>query len=160
MDYGITGEERYLAIDPGISTGVATFKENGDLIRTETLKGRDQLYDYLRSLVMPGLMNYSVYPVLTVIMEDFKLYPWKAMAQSWDKLETVRFIGAIEFWAERCNFPVVFQDPNIKGIGYRWAGISKPKNHSLSHETDAFVHGVYYLQNAGIRRLQHGKGGN
>lgn len=152
MDYGITGEERYLAIDPGISTGVATFKENGDLIRTETLKGRDQLYEYLA--------NIASNEPLDIIMEDFKLYPWKAMAQSWDRLETVRYIGAVEHWASLYGYLVVFQDPNIKGIGYKWAGISKPKNHALSHETDAFVHGVYYLQKAGIRRLQHGKGGN
>lgn len=149
MDYGITEEERYLAIDPGISTGVATFKENGDLIRTETLKGKDQLYHYLSD--MAGGID------LTVIMEDFKLYPWKAMAQSWDRLETVRYIGAVEHWADSNGYDVVFQDPNIKGIGYKWAGISKPKNHALSHETDAFVHGVYYLQKAGIRRLQHGR---
>ena len=150
MDFVPTGEERYVAIDPGISTGFATFKANGDLIRTGTLRnGKAELYPFLDLL--------ESHHHLDVILEDYKLFPWKAMAQVWDSLETVRFIGAIDRWASKMVYPVHLQDPQIKAIGYKWAGISVPKNHDMSHETDAFVHGVYYLQKLGVRRLQHGK---
>lgn len=159
MDYEPTGRERYLSLDPGLSTGYATFDANGDLITFGTLKGgSEELYPFLRRLRDPQ-WNLD----LDVIIEDYKLYPWKAMSQVWDSLETVRLIGAIQFWATGLPltqpiFPVHLQEPNVKGIAYKWAGISVPKNHALSHETDAFVHGVYYLQKAGIRRPQQGRG--
>lgn len=150
MDFQPTGQERYLALDPGISTGYATFRDNGDLIRTGTLRnGAEELYPFL-NLINP-LVPFDV------IVENYRLYPWKAMQQSWATLETVRFIGAVDFWAKQQGITVHLQDPNIKGIGYKWAGIKVPKNHDLSHETDAFVHGVYFLQKAGIRKPMQGK---
>lgn len=158
MDYEPTGRERYLSLDPGLSTGYATFDANGDLITFGTLKGgSEDLYPFLRRLVFKLALDFSLEYKLDVIIEDYKLYPWKAMSQVWDSLETVRLIGAVQFWANLHEFPVHLQEPNVKGIAYKWAGISVPKNHALSHETDAFVHGVYYLQKAGIRRPQQGK---
>ena len=149
-DYEATGEETWLSIDPGLTTGYATFKSNGDLIRTGTVvvKENADLYKWL---------NCLPYVLDGIIMEDYTLFPWKAMGQSWDKLHTVRFIGAIQYWASQYGTPVIFQPPSVKPIGYKWAGMTKPKNHAYSHEPDAFVHGVYYLQNAGIRRIQHGR---
>jgi hypothetical protein len=158
MDFEPTGEERYLSIDPGISTGYATFKANGDLIRTGTLRdGKTELYPFLETLDSDMMVDYLGRP-LDIIVENYRLYPWKSMSQSWSSLETVRFIGAIDFWASRWDFPVHLQDPQVKGIAYKWAGLTVPKNHDMSHETDAFVHGVYFLQKAGIRKPQQGRG--
>ena len=153
MDYEPTGKERYLSLDPGLSTGYATFDAVGDLITFGTLKGgSEDLYPFLRTL------KSDVGPYTKeIIIEDYKLYPWKAMSQVWDSLETVRLIGAVQFWADMNGYPVHLQEPNVKGIAYKWAGITVPKNHALSHETDAFVHGVYFLQKAGIRRPQQGR---
>lgn len=151
MDFEPTGEERYLSIDPGISTGYATFRANGDLIRTGTLReGKEELYPFLNFIAL----NIKT---LDVVVENYRLYPWKSMSQSWSSLETVRFIGAIDFWATKNKFPVHLQDPAVKGIAYKWAGLKVPKNHDMSHETDAFVHGVYFLQKAGIRKPQQGR---
>jgi hypothetical protein len=36
------------------------------------------------------------------------------------------------------------QKPTVKSIGYKWAGITAPKNHSLSHSADAYAHMSYY----------------
>lgn len=149
MDYEPTGRERYLSLDPGLSTGYATFDAAGDLITFGTLKGKEDLYDFLAQLCISDPID--------VIVENYKLYPWKAMSQSWDSLETVRFIGSVDYWADMNGYSVHLQDPNVKGIAYKWAGITVPKNHALSHETDAFVHGVYFLQKAGIRRPQQGR---
>lgn len=162
MDYEPTGRERYLSLDPGLSTGYATFDSNGDLITFGTLKGgSEDLYPFLNRLNahirLAEALTDETTGHLDVIIEDYKLYPWKAMSQVWDSLETVRLIGAVQFWADLHEFPVHLQEPNVKGIAYKWAGISVPKNHALSHETDAFVHGVYFLQKAGIRRPQQGR---
>lgn len=158
MDYEPTGKERYLSLDPGLSTGYATFDTAGDLITFGTLKGgSEDLYPFLRRLVFKLALEQALKYSLDVIVEDYKLYPWKAMSQVWDSLETVRLIGAVQFWANLHEFPIHLQEPNVKGIAYKWAGITVPKNHALSHETDAFVHGVYFLQKAGIRRPQQGR---
>jgi hypothetical protein len=166
VDFEPTGEERYLSLDPGVSTGYATFKADGNVIRTGTLrKGKEELYPFLRLLALSKIedfQNYlestSVNPQLDIIVENYRLYPWKSMSQSWSSLETVRFIGAIDFWATLHEYPVHLQDPQVKGIAYKWAGLTVPKNHDMSHETDAFVHGVYFLQKNGIRKPQQGRG--
>jgi len=141
---------KYLSIDPGNSTGYALFDSAGDINDFGTLSGgRGTLYEFLHHAVPET--------VEVVIIEDYTLYPWKAMNQAWSKLDTVRFIGAIEFWAAERLIRVEFQPPNVKSIAYMWAGIKPPKNHALSHETDAYVHGVYYLQKAGVRKPQQAR---
>lgn len=137
---------KYLALDPGNSTGWATFVENGDVDGFGTCRTRSEVYEKL----------IEVRPQV-IIMEDYRLYPWKAKEQSWSGFETVRIIGAVEYYAYLHNATMVLQEPSIKAIGYRWAGLTKPKNHDLSHETDAYVHGVYYLQKHGIRYPQQAK---
>ena len=142
----------YLALDPGESTGYAMFKSDGDVEDFGTLKGRPALYEFLEHIV-PSTVK-------VVVIEDYTLYPWKGKEQSWSKLDTVRYIGAIEFWAHKRLTQVVFQPPNIKSIAYMWAGIKVPKNHDHSHQTDAYVHGVYYLQKQGIRKPQQARRDN
>ena len=137
---------KYLAIDPGESTGWATFNESGDVIGFGTAKGREAVYSKLAEVEAE-----------VIIMEDYRLYPWKSKEQSWSPFETVRVIGAVEYHGYLHQARIVLQEPGIKAIGYKWAGLTKPKNHALSHETDAYVHGVYYLQKAGIRKPQQGR---
>jgi hypothetical protein len=139
---------KYLAIDPGHTTGLAWFRENGDLEHMDELK-MSKFHTFLDEQI-----NNQI---CLIIMEDYKLYPWKSSEQSWSRLETVRLIGAVDYRAHVCGIPVVFQDPAIKPIGYKWAGMSKPKNHAHSHMPDAYVHGVYYLQKNGIRTPQQAR---
>lgn len=90
-----------------------------------------------------------------IIMEDW--ITRQGINLGGDRMEVVRVIGFIEHWAMLHDAEVHFQPNTIKPIGYKWAGIVKPKNHSQSHETDAYVHGVYFLQKRGIRKPQQGK---
>lgn len=136
----------YLALDPGDTTGWAQFEEDGKGVTFDSFYGKEKLYEFLDAAAPQ-----------VIICEDYKLFPWKAANQSWSRLDTVRAIGAIEYWAYLHNAKVIFQDPKIKSIGYMWAGIPKPKNHSESHHVDAYVHGVYFLQKAGIRKPQQGR---
>lgn len=138
----------YLAIDPGHTTGCAWFSEEGDLTKIEEFK-----LDKINLFLDEEITN----KISMIIVEDYRLYPWKSSAQSWSRIETVRVIGAIDYRAHQCGIPIVYQDPSIKGIGYKWAGKTKPKNHANSHVLDAYVHGVYYLQKNGIRRPQQGR---
>lgn len=134
----------YLAVDPGGSTGWATFDSKGDGITIGTCHTREQVYDMLRD-TKPDL----------IILEDW--ITQQGIHLGGDKMETVRVIGAIEFYAYIRVIPIKLQPNTIKPIAYKWAGMVKPKRKSLTHETDAYVHGVYYLQKNGIRRPQQGR---
>lgn len=136
---------KYLALDPGHSTGWASFTgETGDLQEIGTCKSRQEVYELLES-VMP----------ITIIMEDWVTHAGVRLGG--DNMETVRVIGAVEYWAWRNKSAVHLQRNTIKPIGYKWAGIAKPKVKSQEHQADAYVHGVYFLQSRGIRRIQQAK---
>jgi hypothetical protein len=51
------------------------------------------------------------------------------------------------------------KQPNNKyPIGAMWGGITIPSNHSISHQFVAAAHGVFYLQEHGIRKPGQGLG--
>lgn len=140
----MTDSDRYLALDPGKTTGWASFDEQGNGI---TMGQVDVL----------GLIELlDETTAQTIITEDYKLYPWKRDEQIWSRLDTVRIIGMIQYFCYKNNRNFVLQAPSIKSIGYMWAGITEAKSHKNSHERDAYVHGVYFLQKAGIRKPQQG----
>lgn len=139
-------EAKFLALDPGKSTGYAYFKSNGEYLAGGTIRGYEEAFSWFPNIPWDKLDS--------VIVEDFRLYTWKAQQQSWSKLETVKLIGAVEVLGRMHGVPVVLQSPAHKPIAYMWAGLTVPKNHDMSHETDAFVHGVYYLQKHGIRMIR------
>lgn len=136
----------YLCLDPGKTTGWATFEESGAGI-TMGQVNTEELIEMLK-----------VTSAKVIITEDYRLFPWKAKEQIWSKMDTVRIIGMIQLWCYLHNLQLILQDSNIKSIGYMWAGLKKAGSHKNSHERDAYVHGVYYLQKAGIRKPQQGVG--
>jgi len=145
----------YLGIDPGERfNGWATFKESGDLITMGTIIGVDQLTDWLEAFDTTTLKK--------VIVEDYRIGIVKGKHFGAEKHQgsralTAKTIGRIESWAYRNNVEVILQGNNIKPVGYLWAGIPVPKNKDLSHETDAYVHGVHWLQKNGIRTPQQAR---
>jgi len=136
-------EAFYLAIDPGETSGWASFDEAGKPLDIGQIKGRIPVYELLQQ-VQPKVL----------IVEDFVLFPWKAKEQAFSQFETVRIIGAIELWAFAKKAVVQLQKPNVKDIGYMWAGMPKAKSHKDSHQRDAYVHGIYFLQKNGILKPQ------
>lgn len=149
----------YLAIDPGERwNGWASFMENGDLITMGTVEGTGPMTDFLEKFPTGKLRQ--------VIVEDYRIGIVKGRnfggaKQQGSRALTVKTIGMIESWTYRNKLaPVVLQPNSIKPSGYMWAGITVPKNKDLSHETDAYVHGVYWLQRNGIRRPQQARRDN
>lgn len=141
----ITPSVKYLALDPGKTTGWATFDAEGIGVAYGQANIKE-LYELL------GSTEATVF-----IVEDFELFPWKSKDMPFDTLVACRIIGAIDYAASLKNAEVILQKPTIKTIGYKWAGITKPSNHTISHGPDAYVHGVYYLQKNNIRVPQQGR---
>lgn len=133
----------YLALDPGHTTGWATFDEKGNATGMGSLDGRHELYEFL-----------AEHKPTLVIMEDWLTNP--NIRLGGDPLATVRYIGVVEYWCHLQGIQLVLQPNTVKSIAYLWAGIKKPRRKADTHQADAYVHGVYYLQKNGIRRPQQG----
>lgn len=137
---------KYLALDPGKTTGYAVFNWSGDSIDMGEVFSQEELRTLLN----------DVKPT-TIICED-----WKTRADirlGGDPLETIRIIGRVEEWAFTNNCIFVLQPNTIKPIAYKMAGMSKTKTKSLSHRLDAYVHGVYWLERHDIRYAQQAGAG-
>ena len=128
----------YLALDPGGTTGFAAFDSEGNSTEIGEVFSDEEL-DELLDRLSPTV----------VVVEDWIQNPYASMGN--DKQLTARTIGSVESWARRNKAEVVLQPNTIKSIAYKWAGIPKPKNKSLSHRSDAYVHGIYYLVRKCIR---------
>jgi hypothetical protein len=80
-----------------------------------------------------------------IVVEDFRLWRWKAQKQSGSNMPASKVIGKIELWARMHNIPVVMQKPQDKDMGAKWSGIKTPGNHDQSHHIVAYNHAVFYL---------------
>lgn len=130
----------YMAYDPGHTTGWAAFSKAGKAIGEGVVVGKKELYEHI-----------DLYKPKLVICEEYRLFPWKSQEQAMSLLNTVRIIGAIEFWCYMKGVPLKMQEPSIKTVGYMWANRKKKSSHALTHADDAFVHGVHYLVKQGLR---------
>jgi hypothetical protein len=133
---------KYLAIDPGETSGWAQFDAQGNAIAYGQFKLKD-VKESLQRLVSSDL--------LAVIVEDYKVHPWQKQ-RGFSRNETSKIIGRIEMICELRNIKMVLQPNTVRAIGYKWAGLDEqPTNHAISHQFDAVAHGVYWLQMNGIR---------
>lgn len=131
----------YVALDPGETTGWATFDENGEVLKY------GQFHQTEQTKVLTELIHDKV---KAVIIEDYQNYAWKQQKR-WSRNQTSKNIGAIEMLCEMRNIPYHLQPANIKSIGYKFAGLGEaPSNHSISHQYDAVAHGTYWLRVNGI----------
>lgn len=121
------------SFDPGRVTGIAKGDTFGNLFETVQLE-EEPLWDYLESIKIAH----------TFIIEEFRIRPDKAQSFIFSEMQTIQIIGALKFKAHQFGAQVIMQSPTIKSIGYKWAGIQPPKNHGLSHSTDAYAHLSYY----------------
>lgn len=126
----------FLAIDPGETTGWATFDQHGNLLDLGQIKGFELFSDWL---------DYEIEKPSLIIYEEWVTNP--NVPQGGSKQETSQVIGAIRAYARRNGIVVVAQRTSAKPVGYAFAGIKPlPKSrHSESHQYDAFAHGIYYL---------------
>lgn len=142
LHHEVTGDPqlRVLALDPGETTGVALFS-GPNLLRVQqvsypTLHG---CFSQLRQITLDESPN-------VVVMENYKIYNWKAKDHSWSELFTPRLIGALECLCEDIPVKLVKQMAQI-GKGFctddklkLWGLYEKGQRHSR----DAMRHACYY----------------
>lgn len=129
---------RIAAIDPGKSIGFAFF--TGDDLELSGVYQNE--HDALESL----FHFLKIHDPKEIVIESFRLYPWKAKLQFWSDFETPEVIGIIKHWAWLNKYPVILQpasckkpfpDERLKQMGYY-----RPNDHTR----DAVRHGLYRLR--------------
>lgn len=131
----------YLGIDPGDTTGWAYFDESGQFQSF----GQEKYLDFMDTLVgWPDNIG-------TIVIEDFKLFQWKAKQQSGSTMVASQVIGAVTLWARTRGVIVVKQPASVKPIAQKFSQVKPPSDHSFSHWVDAYNHVWFYMVQQGIR---------
>lgn len=139
----------YLSIDPGKTTGWASFSDSGETLGFGKIKGHDAFLDWLE----------ETQDVKVVILENYKVgrSGGSQFTHSFGDVPTLQLIGAIRRVASKRHWTVVEQTPNDMYMGLRYLGLweryrgpGRPKRH-VPDEQSALAHGVYYLVKHKIR---------
>lgn len=139
--------EVLLAVDPGRTNGVSIFRD-GKVVSI------DQVHlDNLPAFLSDFKENYD-FDNIVIVYENFKLFKGRAIQQSGSSMEASQAIGQLKMLAAQNNWKIYDQPPNIKAIAQKWSGSVPPKNHSQSHQIDAYNHGVYWLVKNNMRRIE------
>lgn len=129
-------ERKIAAIDPGEHIGFAFFDDKYSTQLTGTVQGEDEALDVLFDLIKSFRPD-------TLVVEAFRLYPHKALQQSWSTMRTPEIIGVIKYWARQNDYPVVLQPASCKQAfpdeRLRKMGLYVPNVHAR----DAIRHGLY-----------------
>lgn len=142
----------YIFIDPGKNTGWAIFDDNGNEVDIFTTRSFEKTCEKIGELIKHNSNLQRVLP------EEFKLYPDKATAQIWSPFETVQVIGAIRFRCWECQVDYETVPAKNYPMGFRYMGMEVPNHRNPLHDQlVAMAHGVFWLQNKGIRIPRQGQ---
>lgn len=128
-----------ISVDPGDTTGVAYWSDQGDFVEKEMLTF-DQLVDRLETLDN----------VTAIVCEDYRLRQGKQMVQTGSRFLAVQVIGALKAYAKRVGAAFTLQQPNVLTVAALHSGMKRPSNHKESHDVDAYNHGYYYFETKGL----------
>lgn len=126
----------HLAIDPGeVHCGI--YVEQGQYPTTATLDPIN-LADWLTTyLEVPAVL----------VLEEFRLYPWKMQEQGYSQLKTVETIGVIRHICRRTGTRLVEQSATIKKPTFAVMNARGVKLVGRNqHEKDAQAHMYYYRE--------------
>lgn len=130
--------KRLLALDPGGTTGWAYF-EQLHLVEAGQIVGT---HIGIQDLILH-------YAPEVLVMEDYKIYPWKAKQHNFSGGETIRLIGAVEALAASNpgRLRLVLQ---MAHVGKSFCKDDKLRRWGLyqngqRHANDAVRHGAHYL---------------
>ena len=128
-----------LSVDPGDTTGIAYWKNDGTFISREALPFEELLEK------LQGFSNIKV-----IVCEDYRLRGGRQVAQTGSRFVAVQVIGALKLLAKENKARFVLQQPSVLTVAALHSGVKRPSNHSKSHDIDAYNHGYYYFETQGL----------
>lgn len=136
---------KYLAFDPGSTTGFAFFDATGVVTST----GQLSFPQLIEKLYLLSGAPQGTFKDMTFIVEDFQLLPHMAIKVASNvvsrKMEASKAIGAIELFAKLFEIPLIIQRPDNGTVAKVWTGLDPDKNHAKDNWKSAYNHGVYYM---------------
>lgn len=127
-----------LVVDPGDTTGFASFYEDG----REFSRWQSDFDGVLHFLA-------SRPPIATdlsrIIVEDYRLRAGKQAQQTGSRFQAVQVIGALKYHAKLLNVQFELVSVQAKTLGSMYSGVKPPSDHKKSHEIDAYNIGIYWL---------------
>lgn len=144
----------YIAVDPGKTVGVATFREDGTDIARKALD-IDKFRTLLKSFYF-GVKDSD--EKLRFIVEDYKLRQDMALAQTGSDMPASKCIGAIEMIMTLLGEQsmIWWQRPSDLKGALKWAGYPelarKPRTWHCPDDLSAYAHGVHRLIDLGVRK--------
>lgn len=135
--------QRLITFDPGHHTGYSVLVA-GQLVELGTI----ELENRTKSLLRLFSSDDDFLPMETVIVvESFRLYPWKATKKYWDDFPEVETIGMIKLLAESKGYTLIIQNPSQKDAynnALLKAVFPVSKFQYTRHSLDALRHAVVY----------------
>ena len=133
----------YVSFDPGKRTGVTTWNEKGECIKSSIFL-QPSLDVFLEALT-------HISTIKTFIVEEYRVYSHMAEAHIGSKIETAQVIGQIKSVARQMNVQVIEQAAIRLRIAAKWAQVKvPPKGQHIRDDVSSYLHGYYYLHKKGI----------
>lgn len=129
-----------LSVDPGDTTGIAYWEDDGTFISKEALPFEEFL----------DKLNGFTGNISAIVCEDYRLRGGRQVAQTGSRFVAVQVIGALKLLAKENKARFVLQQPTVLTVASLHSGVQRPSNHSKSHDIDAYNHGYYYLETQGL----------
>jgi hypothetical protein len=126
-----------LCLDPGETTGWAIFR-NGNLTGSGQFRVTNTLvFDKIIDRLEPTHL----------VVENYRIYPWKSKQHNWSDVPTLRYIGAIQHAAALRGVPITMQMAQLvktfcTNTKLKSWGVYKEDK---KHANDAIRHGCYFL---------------
>jgi hypothetical protein len=141
--------EIILALDPGLTNGLAWFREDYQLAGFDQVK-LDKLPEWLAT--------HKPVPTL-IIYEDYILWKHKAQVQAGSDMPASQAVGMIKSYAAmHGGIPLVKQNSNILQTAVLMSQMPMPKDHSKSHWVSAYNHAFWYMVQHGLRQVEMEEG--
>jgi len=137
-----------IGIDPGKTTGLVVVTDINYQTCEYSIVGYKPLEWGRRSALLHLLTQYSTggNSIDTIVMENFKLYPNKAMDQSYSEFPSVKIIERVTVYAELLNLA----DKIVLQMASQRTNVQIPKAHYEAipnrHCLDAYQHIRYYIR--------------
>jgi hypothetical protein len=136
----------FLVFDPGDTTGVAVFDDEGVVADVFQL---DHIVDV--GTYIDEMFSHTGNTCIRVLYESFKVFPW--VKQGGSEVPAAQVIGIIKYLCYKRGIPRESIDPKFKRIGYAWSGKKPPSNHAISHGPDAEALGEYWLRKNKVKGM-------
>lgn len=136
-----------ISFDPGIHIGIVSAVNINYSKRTYDLGPINEVLMFPDRYKLMGILARNADQLEAIIVENFRLFPNKAQAQSYSEFETVKVIERIQVYCEQLEIAhmITMQEPSVrhsaKGMPDEHAKVLKHDRHL----TAAYQHLRFYI---------------